>query len=156
MSQQRDRDEFIARLAAESIGPTVAHALITAGNRLQRYAELDCSSERAHLDLVPCPASRGARHLSWCLCEGWTGWTWETGERHHGTVPRFRVLEAQVKRSVRQLCTIHGLTPTFQGDPRGYVLRVRVPSGRSRCLDGDGVGVPSQGYTVAQMERITR
>lgn len=40
-------------------------------------------------------------------------------------------------------CTC-GFTPKFQGDPRGYVFYVAVPSGKRDYSDALGIGVPAR------------
>ena len=133
MSRQRDRDEFIALMAMEGVGVDVARKLIRAGATLHRLAELECSSEAADRDRIPCP---GERRSAECLCEHWSGCGCpETaagalvGAGHH-KVTRISVHGQRVERRVRALCATVGLVPVFRGDPRGAVLKVKVPSGR--------------------------
>lgn len=133
MSRQRDRDEFIALMAMEGVGVDVARKLIRAGATLHWLAELECSSEAADRDRIPCP---GERRSAECLCEHWSGCGCpETaagalvGAGHH-KVTRISVHGQRVERRVRALCATVGLVPVFRGDPRGAVLTVKVPSGR--------------------------
>lgn len=52
------------------------------------------------------------------------------------------VREAQTEARVLALCAKHGLTPIFNGDPRGAVLKIKVPSGRTNDGGREGVCVP--------------
>ena len=77
----------------------------------------------------------------WCLCG--------SGERDrlsgkviHVPVPRVNVREAQIEQRVRAVCAAHGLVPIFDGDPRGAVLKLQVPSGRTNDWGREGVCVP--------------
>src|SRR3990172_1537904 len=58
MSKQRERDEFIMICAREKIPLGLALALLRYTKILQIIAELECSSEAADRDRVPCPASK--------------------------------------------------------------------------------------------------
>lgn len=148
MSRQRDREEFIAILASEGIPLTVTRALMRAGTSLHRIAELQCSSEVADRDRVRCPGGgrlrldkqTGGTVLDACLCRDYGSWNDET--RTHGTVPRVNVQEAKIQERVEKLCATYGLKPIFQGDPRGAVLKLKVPSGRTNDWGRTGICVP--------------
>ena len=150
MTYREERDDFMARMGAEKIPVSVARALLREATTLQKLAELECSSEAADRDRVPCP--KRYQTAQGCLCDDYGS---KDGEAH-GMVPRIAVREAMVKRRVTALCRERGLTPHFGGDPRGAVLVIGVPSGASTSWGGEGLAVPAQGFTVAQMDRITR
>lgn len=57
-------------------------------------------------------------------------------------MPRYMVREAQTEARVGALCAKHELTPIFNGDPRGAVLKLKVPSGRTNDWGREGVCVP--------------
>ena len=174
MSYQHERDQFIARMAQEGLPLAVTERLLRAATTLQRYAELACSSEAADRDRVPCPASlkRGP-----CCCDGTSGNS-EHGSVPRITVQADR-LERRIAALLDDYstthtgscnrryndsaeCTCHAQYSSryneanpadwiadFQGDPRGYVLRVIPPSyternqGRDRH-NRDSIGVPTQ------------
>ena len=145
MSQAHDREEFVVLMAQEGVSLDVARALMRAGATLHRLAELECSSEAADRDRVPCP---GLRTPAECICEHWSGCGCPecatgalVGSQHH-EVTRISVQEHQTKARVRALCQGHGLTPVFNGDPRGAVLKLTVPSGRTNDWGREGVCVP--------------
>ena len=144
MSKQRDRDEFMAIMAIEGVPVDAARALIHFGAALHRIAELACNSEAADRDRVACPG--GAET---CLCRDYGSFGVQFGGlegrvayNSHGTVPRYTVREARIEARVRVLCQRHGLMPIFDGDPRGAVLKLKVPSGRTNDGGMEGVCVP--------------
>lgn len=134
MRTQRDRDEFISIMAREGVPVDVARTLMLEGARLHRIAELQCSSEAADRDRVPCPGG-----VDGCLCRDYGSFS---GINEHGTVPRINVREAAIERRVSALCAAHGLVPVFNGDPRGAVLKLKVPSGVTNDWGREGVCVP--------------
>lgn len=154
MRGQKDREEFIARLSEERealglSGPALldlARKLLRAGATLHRLAELECSSEAADRDRVPCPGIKRPAH---CICEHWHSVdsdrgcgcpVGEDGAMHH-PVTRIARQEQRTRFVVEGLCREHGLSPIFGGDPRGAVLLVKVPSGRTNDWGGRGVVV---------------
>ena len=52
--------------------------------------------------------------------------------------------EGQIERRIRNRCELLGFRVEFGGDPRGYCVRVFVPSGKSNTWGGAecGYGVP--------------
>lgn len=159
MSKQRDREEFVSIMAKEGVNLTVARLLMRQATTLQRLAELECSSEAADRDRVPCPETGKGRpregktgRAEMCLCEHWRSQDGMRGcgcadpmnpDQHH-KVPRIAVKEAQTRRRVERLCSQHTprLEPVFGGDPRGAVLKIKVPSGRTNDGGQEGVCVP--------------
>ena len=144
MAKQRDREEFVALLATERVPIHVARALMRASATLTRLAELECSSEAADRDRVRCPNDRlpGDRNgeLGSCLCRGYGSWDGQAFV--HGTVPRIAVQEDQTQARVVKLLAPYGIKPVFSGDPRGAVVKLRVPSGRTNDWGQTGICVP--------------
>jgi hypothetical protein len=58
--------------------------------------------------------------------------------------------------AIERLAAQLGMKCRIGGDPRGFVVSVFLPSGRSNSWGGKehGWGVPSDGYTAAQLERM--
>jgi len=137
MSRARDREEFVAVMAREGVPLDVARALMRAGATLHRLAELACSSEAADRDRVPCPDEKEAGA---CLCVDYG--SYDHDQKGHGTVPRIAVRERATRLRVLALCVKHGLTPVFSGDPRGAVVKLTVPSGRTNDWGQMGICVP--------------
>lgn len=49
----------------------------------------------------------------------------------------------QTEARIGEICAkigVHGVV--FSGDPRGYTVKIRLPSGRSNSFGGEGWGVP--------------
>jgi len=158
MSYQSERDEFLTLMGSEGVNITTARTLLREASVLQRLAELACSSERADRDQVRCPA-RPDRLGVWpvgCLCRDYGSFESEGEPVCHGTIPRHMVQSARSEARIRAVCERQHLVPHFGGDPRGCILVVSVPSGRTNDWERRGIAVPSRGFTVAQMERICR
>ena len=148
MSYAQERDRFIATMAQEGLPVGVARTVLRHASTLQRIAELECSSEAADRDRVPCPADAAD-----CLCRDYGSFYTVPGlgvlpdRMGHGTVPRIMVQGKRLEKRLFALLSQHGMTAHFQGDPRGYVVKVVTSHG---CE----VGVPARGYSAAQMERM--
>jgi hypothetical protein len=138
--RQKDREEFISIMSAEGVPLAVSRQLLRAGATLHRLAELECSSEAADRDQVPCPGGADS-----CLCRDYGSYTppsvvsYAPGRYGHGTVPRITVQADRRRRRVEGLCRAQGLAPIFGGDPRGAVLIIKVPSGRTNDWGQRGV-----------------
>lgn len=50
--------------------------------------------------------------------------------------------EGQVRARVEKVCAPYGITPVFQGDSRGAVLKLKVPSGKTDDWGQVGICVP--------------
>lgn len=127
-----ERERFIHVMSQEGVSLGTARTLLRHAATLQRIAELECSSEAADRDRVPCPALKGYE----CACDfGYTV------EGQHETVPRVTAQSKRLEHRIREILKGSTLTPSFQGDPRGYVFKLHVPSGRDESYGG--VGVPA-------------
>jgi hypothetical protein len=144
MSRQSEREEFVAVMTAEGVPLYILRQVMSAGRTLQRLAELSCSSEAADRDRVPCP--KRYRTEDGCLCRDYGAYDENatTGgvSDPHGDVPRIAVREEQIQRRLVALLERYKVTPIFQGDPRGAVVKLKVPSGRTNDWGNVGVCVP--------------
>jgi len=131
MSQSRNRDQQIADLTVEGWPLADVKALLRHAATLHRLAELACSSEAADRDRVPCPGTKGGR----CLCE--SEMRSATG---HSPVPRIDVQADRVGDAVLRIATRNGAGVRLDGDPRGYVVKLRLPSGRHNTWGGSESG----------------
>lgn len=149
MTNQKEREQFIATMTREGLGLEVIRALMRAGTTLHRLAELECSSEAADRDRVRCPAGLRAAHGKGikavsqalrfpCLCRDYGSWDGENGV--HGSIPRIALQSYRVEQRVVTMLEGSGIRATFQGDPRGAVIRLHVPSGKDEAWGG--VAVP--------------
>jgi hypothetical protein len=127
MSYQKDRDEFIARMAAEGMPLEVSRQLLSKAATLQRLAEAQCNGDW--------PADNGERPTVQCTeCMG----GWVPSVLRKGLCPDCRT-SARVKALVQAL---PGFGVILSGDPRGAVVKVTVPSGRTNDWGQNGICVP--------------
>ena len=146
MSRQKDRDEFLVIMAAEGLPVDIIRLVMRHGASLHRIAELQCSSEAADRDQVRCPQLRAKRYSETCLCRDYGSYD-ETEKDDpksygHGTVPRINVRAAQLQRRLVALLAPYKVELVFQGDPRGCVVKLKVPSGRTNDWGQVGICVP--------------
>jgi hypothetical protein len=162
MSYQEERDRFIDQVSREGLPVHAARALLRQATTINRLAELACSSEAADRDRIPCPASRCLQcgiaydrhsvtgHAAYmrlrhtfapgpCLCD--------EPNNEHGTIPRITWQGHQAEQ--RAIAAVPaGWRVLTDGDPRGYTLRVVLPSyaERNEGRDRDNlesIGVPA-------------
>lgn len=142
MSYTREREEFIARATQEGLPVYVTRQILAKANTLQRIAELSCSSEAADRDRVPCPAIKSGKDSD-CICDF-------AYQQKHVDVPRIDRQEHRIRKNLAALIAKYpGFGFEHQGDPRGYVLKLIVPSRRPE----DPIGVPSKGLPASYWER---
>jgi hypothetical protein len=57
---------------------------------------------------------------------------------------RIEKRQAQIEKRIAAICDQLGIRPDFGGDPRGYTVKVHLPTGASNTWGGreDGYGVP--------------
>jgi hypothetical protein len=137
-SYTRDRDEFIGIIIREGGTVTLARALMRAATTLQRLAEASCNGDW--------PADNGERKVAPCgKCRSlWVPSTLKTKAK---LCPDCRTEERVKKLLFQANCdrypgrdfrdeSLPAWSASFNGDPRGAVLRVHVPSGRDESYDG--------------------
>jgi hypothetical protein len=163
MSYQKERDQFVARMAAEGLPLWATEQLLRAATGIQRRAELACSSEAADRDRVPCPALRNTtthqiiNQKFPCLCD------YDHEAKQHGDVTRIALqdwrAEERLRKMFKEINSPRMQAAEYtdgdlwqletQGDPRGYCLRVIPPSYADRNrdrdrLNRDTIGVPAR------------
>lgn len=115
-ADRRYREEFIAAFAREGISTDHARAFLRYGATLQRLAEAQCNGDY--------PADNGERHTEQCsLCL--SGWVPSVLKGPEKLCP-----DCRTGRKASALAHELGLKVELQGDPRGWVLRLTLPSGR--------------------------
>lgn len=152
MTYSQERDEFLGLVVKEGLPVDIARTVLRHATTLQRIAELECSSERADRDRVPCP---GVKRDADCICD----WDRDLDRGQHRDVKRIERQAQRIEaRLIAGLAKYPGFAFVFGGDPRGGVVRLKVPSGAYNTWGGaeDGIAVPARGFTAAQMERISR
>ena len=124
-SQQKEREEFIARMVTEfgenkldNIRLLLRHAK-THGN----LAVAECNGPGDWVDHVPYPRA---------------------GEIYAEFEAKIEKRQEQIEKRIQQVCELIGCTVRFGGDPRGYTVSVFLPSGRYNTWGGaeSGWGVP--------------
>lgn len=130
---QRHREDFIARLARAGVRPDDARKLLRYARTLHRLAEAQCNGDWPARDPAFCPECDGQTYT------GSIGFDAKRCERcdGRGMTNAADRKSWSTERSVRQICTRLGIEPEFSGDPRGCVLKLRVPGD-----PGELVGVP--------------
>jgi hypothetical protein len=123
----RERYEFERICQEESIPLDVARKLMRAESTLHRLAEAQCNGDY--------PADNGERKVKQCpKCEQ----CW---------VPSFFTTkgicrECSLTDHVTKLCAPLNIKPSFGGDPRGALLIIKIPSGRTNDWGREGIVVP--------------
>lgn len=131
MNKQSERDGFIAASAKAGLSVWHARLLLRHGASLQRYAEAQCNGDW--------PYDNGERKVVPCSrCEaGCVGYAQKIDRLAPPADPPKRICpECRIQDRVRAICKELPVTPDFQGDPRGYVLKLVTPDGRE-------IGVPA-------------
>jgi predicted N-formylglutamate amidohydrolase len=86
---------------------------------------------------VECP---GVKVADDCICEA----RYEEGqEPYHATVQRVERTAKRREAAIEALLAPFNLEPVFQGDPRGYCVRILRPADRRGESYTDGIGVPA-------------
>ena len=138
MSYKHEREEFIAQTAGK-LRLSLIHAVLRRANTLQRNAVLSCSSILADRDRVPCP---GVKHPEHCCCD--------QPDHGHEMVPRIDRQDARIRRELDVLLDGTAYRADYQGDPRGYVLKL------VQREDNREFGVPSRGLPASFWEAHER
>ena len=129
MGKQSEREQQIADLTAEGWPLADIRTILRHAATLHHLAELACSSEAADRDRVPCPGANGKR----CLCD-------EPSQGQHESVPRIDVRADRIGDAVHRLAVSHGGSARIDGDPRGYIVKLILPSGRNNTMGGREAG----------------
>jgi hypothetical protein len=119
MTYQKEREEFIAVMMQESDHNGEAfeavEGILRLAQRLQRIAERECNGHQT-------PAG------------DWDAKAAQKDER----------AEVVAQTRIATLCKPFGWVPDFQGDPRGAVVKIKVPSGRTNDWGKVGICVPTR------------
>ncbi|MBT9176519.1 MAG: hypothetical protein DDT20_00838 [Firmicutes bacterium] len=130
MATAKEREEFIARFVSEYSQQHAAHEVLTAARALLRYARRhgrlaleECNGPGEYVNQIPYPRA---------------------GEIYNEWQTRVERETERVEARMRAVCEPFNLPAHFSGDPRGYTVKVKFPSGASNTWGGseDGWGVP--------------
>lgn len=129
MTKQNERDQFIAQLV-RALPNKPAHLVADSARLLMRHAkthgrlaEEECNGPGDYVHRLPIAESN------------------RLIEEH---ARRVETRQAQAEKRIAAICAELGIEPVFGGDPRGYTVKVRLPSGASNTMGGreDGWGIP--------------
>ena len=155
MGYQRERDEFIATMARLGMSADTARLVLRHATTHHRLSERECNGTDWEIGaLLPCPMRAKQDSVMTCIVCG-KGSGKGMHERVTKSSVRMEQIEARITKLVSealQVAPYVGATPVarfaadFQGDPRGYTVRIRVTplfgeSDRYR----QGIGVPVRG-----------
>ena len=146
MSKQSERERFIAILAGEGIDYQTAQLLLRHGATLQRVAEAQCNGDwpydNGERKVIPCsrceagcaPSAMRRDHTAPKMCG--------PGETMARWIPLI-CPDCRVSDRVKAICAPLRIVPDFQGDPRGYVLKLKFPAREGRAYFREEIGVPA-------------
>lgn len=135
MSYQKERELFLTRFVADVTkacpGVTVEEAwraallLMRHATTHGRLAVMSCSGHPAQASSLP------AERIN-ALQAKWDAY--------------IEKREARVEARMRAILAPFGIVPTFGGDPRGYTVKLKLPSGAYNTWGGseEGFGVPQR------------
>ncbi len=142
MSTQKERAEFMALLVREYPAASVyvvcefARKLMRHATTHGRLAVEQCNGPQ-WLN-VPSPyhwERQADQHKAWQADNSAQMAQWENDRQRK---------EDACERRMTELCAPFGLVPHFGGDPRGYTVKLKLPSGKSNTWGGseEGWAVP--------------
>lgn len=137
MSYQKDREEFISIMRTEGMEEHTARVLMRHGSTLQRLAEAECNGDDWRDD-------RGPRHKLSTLDRAFCG-----EEEPKRLAKHWPNVTCSTCRSLRLEQIVaeklpKGFGVKTQGDPRGAVLKITVPSGKTNDWGREGICVPTR------------
>ena len=134
MSYEKQRDEFLERAQAEGMKADTARKLLQVATTLHRLALAELNGDW--------PASNGGkRAVSPCpKCE--RKWVLSTFKRDRKT--GVKVCPDCAAESRARALMPRGFKAVINGDPRGAVLKIVVPSGKTNDFGQEGIIVPAR------------
>lgn len=146
MSYSKERDEFIAIATQEGLSVETARKLLRYATTLHRLAEAQCNGDW--------PADNGERKVIFCTrCEGgFVRSVFKRAQEHREEewkdIPKGYHVQICPDCRTAELVRVslpEGYKAIINGDPRGAVLKITVPSGRTNDCGREGICVPSRG-----------
>lgn len=128
MATAKERESFIARLTRE-LPNLPAQQVVNAARLLMRHAKTHGNLQEDRCNGHPACSSptMDARDIN-KLQEAWDA--------------RIERREAQLEKRMSEIAQGLGLVADFGGDPRGYTVKLKLPSGAYNNMGGEGWGVP--------------
>jgi hypothetical protein len=131
MTRQREREEFVALMAQEGVPFSTSRLLMRYAATLHRLAEAQCNGDW--------PADNGERRVEECQsCQA----MWIPSVLKRTATFAKACPDCRTGIKVAVVCEPYGIKPVFNGDPRGAVLKLQVPSGRTNDWGKEGICVP--------------
>lgn len=130
MTYQAERDQFIARLTRD-LSATAPHLVVDAARLLLRHA-----TTHGRLAVESCNGhpAQSSGHLDAAsvrkLQDKWDA--------------RIERDTARCEKRIAAICLPLGIVPDFGGDPRGYTVKLNLPSGTTNTMGRDGYGIPQR------------
>lgn len=125
MSYQKDRDEFIALCARDGVPLDTARALLRYSTTATRLAVAYCNGD------WPADCGSGGWKLRECpQCRS----MWARSTFRRDLCPDCRCGDL-----IKRACDAAGLAFALSGDPRGCVVKVKLPTYRGNSWAGDGM-----------------
>ena len=146
-SYQRDREDFIRRFVADAatVRPDIAsNEAAYAARLLLRH-----STTHGNLAVQECDGHpiQGQSPPSGMTPEDRIAWNQRVNKLQAAWDARIEKRSAQLEKRMLAILKPYGFDATFGGDPRGFTVKLKLPSGASNTWGGseDGYGVPQRG-----------
>lgn len=134
MSYQAERDAFIARMSQEGLPLENTRRLLRYATTLHRLAEASCNGDW--------PCDNGERAVIFCpRCEG--GMV-KSMFRRSSKEPGVKVCVDCRTGELVSNALPDGFAPIINGDPRGALLMIKVPSESTNDWGQRGIYVPTR------------
>ncbi len=129
MSYQKDREEFLTLCAHDGISTDTARALLRYSTTATRLAVAACNGE------WPCDgewaSGKGKRWLRTCAKCGCAA--------AKSSFRRDLCPDCRCDDLIRKVCAAANLPFELSGDPRGCVVKIKLPTYRGNSWAGDGM-----------------
>lgn len=131
-SYQQERGAFIEKLRAAGVPEAIALAVLRDANTLDRLAVAQCNGDW--------PADNGERRVVECKTCGsyWVPSDLKGKDKACG--------DCRAAKRITDRLNPFGIVPIFNGDPRGAVVKLQVPNGRTDDWGREGLCVPTREY----------
>jgi hypothetical protein len=121
------REEFVNLMRAESVPRNVSEAVMRIATTLTRLAEAQCNGDF--------PADNGERPTKQCP-------TCKQGWHPSFFVKDGNCRECRLIAALKAHLAPYKIDPVVNGDPRGAVVKLKVPSGKTNDWGREGICVP--------------
>lgn len=135
MSYTKERDEFIAIATAEGLSVEAALLLLRYATTLERLAVAQCNGAW--------PADNGERAT--VVCPNCASCFAPSSLRRSSETKGLKICQDCRTAELIRACLPEGYHPIINGDPRGAVLKIGVPSGKTNDWGREGIYVPTRG-----------